>query len=63
MYFGIDNHNILWYYQGKIYYGGWKMQANGEGEKHGEGIEIGNGFRFKGSFINGKRNGQGTLIT
>ena len=56
-------HNILWHYEGKFYYGGWKNFSNGEGEKNGEGVEIVPGrYRFRGHFSEGRRNGYGIMI-
>jgi hypothetical protein len=57
-------NNVLYHYEtGKLYYGGWKIAPNGEGEKEGHGIEILPGrYKFKGYFIYGKKHGVGTLI-
>lgn len=66
VYFGINNaptQNILWHYENKFYYGGWKLYTNGEGEKSGEGIEImSHKYRFRGHFVDGKKSGYGTLV-
>ena len=41
------------------YCGEWK-----DGYKHGKGVEYSKSFGvFKGIFVDGKRNGKGTLIT
>jgi hypothetical protein len=59
---GNDN-NILWHYEGRFYFGGWKTHANGEGEKHGKGIEFVPGkYKYRGYFEDGKRCGFGTMI-
>lgn len=65
VFFSINpENNILYHYDnGKLYYGGWKTLANGEGEKSGQGLEILPGrYKFKGYFIGGKKYGAGTLI-
>ena len=65
MYFGVDSENNLLYHfdNGKLYYGGWKAHASGEGEKCGQGVEILPGrYKFKGYFLDGRKFGIGTLI-
>lgn len=53
---------ILWHFSGKFYMGGWKAGQPGEGEKHGEGLEvIPEKYIYKGQFLNGKKNGTGIL--
>lgn len=37
------DRTILWYYEGKFYYGGWKTNNSGEGEKNGWGYDYSNG--------------------
>lgn len=41
VWFKVFDMNIVWYYEGKFYVGGWKESgfAN-EGEKEGYGIEL-----------------------
>jgi len=34
-----SDRTILWYYEGKFYYGGWIINKDGEGEKNGWGYE------------------------
>ena len=47
-----DEKDILWRFDGKFYYGGWRKYSNGEGAKEGEGIEIvPEKHRFKGTFV------------
>ena len=54
---------ILWNYNGKFYFGGWKNKENGEGEKTGDGLEIVPGKHvYKGQFLEGKRHGSGVLV-
>lgn len=30
-----EDINIIWYFDGKFYFGGWKSNGNGEGDKSG----------------------------
>lgn len=54
--------NILWYFDGRFYFGEWKILLNGEGEKSGKGLEYVPGhYLYKGNFKSGKRNGFGIL--
>lgn len=32
------NENILWYFDGRFYYGDWNINMLGEGEKSGKGF-------------------------
>ena len=34
-----QDRTVIWYYEGKFYYGGWIVNQSGEGEKVGWGYE------------------------
>ena len=52
--------NIIWYFDGRFYFGGWKSIGNGQGDKFGEGLDYWpNKYKYKGDFRNGKRHGFG----
>lgn len=39
IYFGMNSkHNIIYHFDGKIYFGGWNNNTGEEGYKTGEGI-------------------------
>ncbi len=51
-----DEINIVWYYDGRFYFGGWEVNLIGEGKKEGFGLEIVPGqFTYQGFFANNKR--------
>jgi len=53
---------ILWYYEGKFYYGGWINNHLGEGEKIGWGYDYVPGkYVYSGSFSENKRSGYGIM--
>jgi hypothetical protein len=58
----VDKRSILWYFDGKFYFGGWKKNDFGDGEKYGRGFElIPNRYIYDGEFKFDKRNGFGRM--
>ena len=56
------NHNILWYFDGRFYFGEWNVNLMGEGQKSGWGFEYLPGkYYYRGQFFEGKRKGFGTM--
>lgn len=48
---GDKNTNILWYFDGRFYFGEWQIYVTGEGEKSGEGFEyVPDKFVYQGQF-------------
>ena len=57
-----ERSNILWYFDGRFYFGEWQVSLTGEGEKSGFGIEYFPGkYIYKGDFKEGKRSGKGII--
>jgi hypothetical protein len=57
-----STRTILWYYEGKFYYGGWDIKGSGEGEKTGWGFEFSpKKFMYSGNFKENKRDGYGIV--
>lgn len=57
-----ERNNILWYFDGRFYFGEWQVHLTGEGEKAGQGYQFVPGkFAYQGEFREGKRNGYGKI--
>lgn len=53
---------VIWYYEGRFFYGGWAVTKTGEGEKTGWGYELIPGkYLYSGEFKENKRHGYGVI--
>ena len=56
------NKNILWYYSGAFYLGGWDTDLPCEGQKTGFGFEyIPDKYFYLGEFKDGVKHGKGSI--
>lgn len=56
------NKNILWYFNGSFYLGGWDTNLPTEGQKTGFGLEyVPEKYFYLGEFKEGMKNGKGSI--
>ena len=57
-----EKRSVIWYYEGRFYFGGWILSKSGEGEKNGWGYEFIPGKHvFSGEFKENRRHGFGVI--
>ena len=63
LYYHLDSsRNILWYYSGSCYLGGWETNVSTEGQKTGLGFEyIPGKYCYLGGFKEGVKWGNGSI--
>lgn len=63
VYYHIDeNKNVLWYYTGSFYIGGWDSDLPTEGQKKGMGFQYNpDKFFYRGEYKDGVKDGNGVV--